>query len=759
MSEDRSGDSDPERIREDDPEPTASSRDDAKDAPGQPQESEGGIDRDDVDAGDAAGDADASSEGGDATDDEPDGSQEPVQGDGPDDPEDPYADERVAEGEGDEFAGTRERVADPDDWRLDERAEERKLDSSRLKTTRLTPEEEKKAYPFRLLFHLSAITGALLTVMASILHFAVTPIQGLQTLYVFLATGLVLLAVYAFPLARFPEKPPMGPPEVIARTRMYRKIILRSFGIAFALAFVTLVALEVVALMVGLKWLNMPMGSLLLARHFVLVPVVVVGIVLGALYTRIAIPSRQEKEPYEDVLVAVFTGLFALSAVVALFFASGIPAVVAWSGIEPRQAVYIAGVGLASAVLIANLRLRFPNVWRIVQEEVALSKEVDRPAAQTMQKRMMRNYIVALLFVVGSIAFLASRAAGLMRPGEGGNLDVVLIVYLGLGALFLGIIGVNYVQARQIGNRLIMNQSGKAGPGKKRYTPEQVTRYTVMGISDGIAFLLLIMMLLVSTGTLQRLGPWNVDSSYGTDFFVFAVIAAIGPFGFMWAREAARIRTIDEKFPDFLRDLAESQKAGMTLPRALMTAAQGAYGPLTKEIQIMASQVEWGVSFNEALERFAERTRTPLIERTVSLVREAASSGGNVVDILSAASDDAREIKNILVERKQQMGVYSMIIYIAFGVFLTVIGVLNSQFIPELAAAAGDAAGEQVGGIQFGNIDVDTYQRIFFHAALVQGIGGGLVSGVMTEGHPLAGLRHSVIMTMIAYIVFRFFIM
>jgi archaeal flagellar protein FlaJ len=659
----------------------------------------------------------------------------------------------------DEFGFTREPVVDPDDFTVLERALRLQQDPEAVTSRGLSEEEERRAKPFRLLFHLSAITGALLTLMAAILHFAASPVRGLETIYVFIATGLVLLAVYSLPLARFPEKTPRGSSDHIARVNAYRKIYLRAFGIAFAIGFVVLVLLEFVALLVGVGAMRLPTTSLLLAQHFVLVPVVVVSVLIGALYLRMHVPSRVEAEPLEGILVAVFTGTFVFSATLALFFALGIPAVVQYTGVEPRQAVYIAGVGLACAIAIANLRLRIPNVVRIIQEEVDLSKQVDRSAAQDMQKSMMRNYVLALVFFFGCIGFLGVWLAGYVKPGGAVSPDVALIVLLGLGALFLGVIGVNYVQARQIGSRLILNDSGKAGPGKKRHSPEQVTRYTVMAIGGGIAFLMLIFMLLVATGTLTRIGPLPLDPSYGTDFFVFAILASLGPFGYLWAREAARIRTIDEKFPDFLRDLAESQRAGMTLPRALLTAAQGAYGPLTKEIKIMASQVEWGVSFNEALQRFSERTRTPLIERTVSLVCEAASSGGNVVDILAAASDDAREIKNILMERKQQMGVYSMIIYIAFGVFLTVIGVLNSQFIPELAAAAGEAAGEQVGGLRFGNIDVPTYQRIFWHAAIVQGIGGGLVAGVMTDGHPLSGLRHSVIMTLVAYVVFRFFIM
>ena len=112
-----------------------------------------------------------------------------------------------------------------------------------------------------------------------------------------------------------------------------------------------------------------------------------------------------------------------------------------------------------------------------------------------------------------------------------------------------------------------------------------------------------------------------------------------GPYGLFYNREAKRILAIDEKFPDFLRDLAESARAGMTLPRALVTAAQGTYGTLTSDIKTMAAQVDWGVDFGEALTRFAQRTKTPLIDRTVSLVVEAQRAGGAQHDHGAATPD------------------------------------------------------------------------------------------------------------------------
>ena len=169
----------------------------------------------------------------------------------------------------------------------------------------------------------------------------------------------------------------------------------------------------------------------------------------------------------------------------------------------------------------------------------------------------------------------------------------------------------------------------------------------------------------------------------------------------------------------------------------------------------MAAQIQWGISFDHALASFAKRVDTPLVQRTVSLVIEASNSGGNVIDVLTAASDDAREIQMIQAERKGGMQIYVMIIYIAFLVFLGVIGILNVKFMPEVSQAVAAASGVTVGSITFAAFDIQAFRTLFFHAAVIQGLGGGFVAGAMEDGKPVAGLRHGFAMTIIAYVAFR----
>lgn len=290
----------------------------------------------------------------------------------------------------------------------------------------------------------------------------------------------------------------------------------------------------------------------------------------------------------------------------------------------------------------------------------------------------------------------------------------------------------------------------KGRVGKRKRTIEQNLRVTVYFITGLVALAALGATFVIATGGA------GIHTKYATDAFLVALVFGFGPFGYFYNRDLNRIKAIDDKFPDFLRDLSESSRAGMTLPRALVNAAHGAYGGLTPEIKKMASQVEWGVNFAEVIERFADRVRSPLIDRTVSLIVEAQRAGGSMVEILGAAADDAREIKQIVTSRSNQMAAYMMVIYISFFVFIAVVLVLQAQFIPAFKIAV-DAAGSgsRVGGLQFKQFDPEDFNTIFFHASLVQGIGGALVGGVLTKGNAITGLKSGVIMIISAWLSFR----
>lgn len=523
-------------------------------------------------------------------------------------------------------------------------------------------------------------------------------------------------------------------------------IVLTGLGVAVAI----LTALAFLAQAGGVAIFRSLLDAYV--AYYLAIFAVVLVPVGGAVLVRMRVKSEVAYTPKLKALAIGGSTLTLVLVFFAVFIGSGLAE---GSGIQIENAVLVMGGAVLSLILFVKSRALLPSVVGLIRESIATSASVDETATENIKTRMIATYVAGLVFVLGFAGYFVATTMGVVEtPASSLGTDMGFFLYLLVGIALLVVVVMRYFQSVNMDQRFATKEEA-AAIGKKRLTADQVKRYLILGFSIGTASLLFIVGVLISVGALTSLGPFPVAKKYGTDFFVGAILLGLGPYGWYQAREASRIEAIDQKFPEFLRDLAESQRAGMTLTEAVLTAAKGSYGLLTPEIRKMAAQIEWGVSFSDALQRFAARVNTPLINRTVSLVIQASSAGGNVVDVLTAAADDSREIQQIVKERKQSMSIYLMIIYIAFAVFIGVIAVLNAQFIPEVHKAVSKADGVSIGGLNFRAFDQDDFKTLFFHAAIIQGLGGGIVGGVMAGGKPIHGLRHSFVLVFIAWVLFR----
>lgn len=466
------------------------------------------------------------------------------------------------------------------------------------------------------------------------------------------------------------------------------------------------------------------------------------------LVARASFQTRYRGRAWHDPAAYALLAIGGLVAAVAFLKNHDLLNVGPLAQVRPDQTPYLITLTVLFELVAFRWLLRYPPVAVVFASELEIAKRAHREERELLERRALRAYLLGLVFVLVSFLLIGGVATGRVATGGGQNTWLILFIYVGVALITLGLLFARFVQHRVVRDRSRREEKGEVVAGR-RLTAEQRNAILLYAMSGVFA------AMFATLGVLSFVGYGGLTARFATDFLVLAFLIGVGPFGFRRALEMRRIRAMDDKFPDFLRDLAEGLRAGMTLPRSLFSAAYGTYGALTPEIKRMSAQVEWGVSFTESLQRFAQRVRTPLIQRTVSLINEASHAGGSVVDILTAAANDSREIKQILEDRRRQMGIYSVIIYIAFVVFLVVIYVLSAQFIPSFQQAVQGSGGTQVGGVSLRPFETATYVTIFFHAALVQGVGSGLVAGVMTEGHPLGGLKHSFVMAIIAWVFFR----
>ena len=89
------------------------------------------------------------------------------------------------------------------------------------------------------------------------------------------------------------------------------------------------------------------------------------------------------------------------------------------------------------------------------------------------------------------------------------------------------------------------------------------------------------------------------------------------------------VKEIEEKFPIFLRDVAESMHSGLPLHQAIIANSKLDYGRLTREVKKMAHQLSWGMPVNKVLDQFTERMRSSKrLFSSLRTVRESYLSGG-----------------------------------------------------------------------------------------------------------------------------------
>jgi len=275
---------------------------------------------------------------------------------------------------------------------------------------------------------------------------------------------------------------------------------------------------------------------------------------------------------------------------------------------------------------------------------------------------------------------------------------------------------------------------------------------------------------------------------------LLAVIIGTIPYALFAYAGYKKIGSMEDQLPTFLLDLAEAQKIGMTLPEALKQVSGTDYGKLSEEVKKMNDQLSWGISVQNVMDNFAKRMqKSQMIGRVARIIIEAYNSGGDIGRTMEATAQDITAIKEAEKERKALTSQHTIVMYAIYFIFIGIVIGLSQTLIPMLnlntqTTGAGGLAGLMVfqdpclSCLTASNIycincsmisilckmfDLGSggscyYNGLFILMAVVQGIFTGLVAGQIGEGSVIAGLKHSMIMTVAGFgtliVMFKFFV-
>lgn len=241
-----------------------------------------------------------------------------------------------------------------------------------------------------------------------------------------------------------------------------------------------------------------------------------------------------------------------------------------------------------------------------------------------------------------------------------------------------------------------------------------------------------------------------------------AIIAL--PFIVGLVLENKREQEISDMFLEFSRNLAESVATGTPVSKSIVNMREKNFGILGPYVQKLANQISIGIPVSEALQTFAYDVDNPVITRAVTLISEAEKAGGEIDYILESSAKSIAEVEKLKKERKA--AIYSIVVqgYIIFFIFVGIMLVIEFKILPLTAGIS------SIGGLntnfnnigQFGqnqsqtSIGAPTVAQLanpLFYLLIVQGLFAGLVIGKVTEGNIKAGIKHSFILGIAAYLI------
>ena len=255
---------------------------------------------------------------------------------------------------------------------------------------------------------------------------------------------------------------------------------------------------------------------------------------------------------------------------------------------------------------------------------------------------------------------------------------------------------------------------------------------------------------------------------FGTNSRLFRPLIALGLFIAslqFWLdilRENKRQREIELKFIEFVRALVETVRSGIPIPKAILSVSKADYGALSPYIKKLANQIEWGIPLHDALKNFSFDSGNKVIKRSIAIVIEAEESGGNIDQVLQSVSNSVVQIRRLKDDRKSE--VYSQLVqgYFVFFIFIGTMLVLQIYLLPQLTDIADVLVGFKGGSFESllsgteekgSTINMST---LFIWLILIQGFFAGVMIGKFSEGELKAGLKHSLILMIVGYIVFTF---
>jgi flagellar protein FlaJ len=231
-----------------------------------------------------------------------------------------------------------------------------------------------------------------------------------------------------------------------------------------------------------------------------------------------------------------------------------------------------------------------------------------------------------------------------------------------------------------------------------------------------------------------------------------SLIISMSAPAFMASRFSRERRSLERELPEFIRDVAEGRKTGLSPEVAIERLGGRHYGILSKHVKKMGAQLSWGVSLSTVVSTFTAAVSSWITKAIGVLLIEVVDVGGGTIRSFADMAEFTRNINEMEGERRAALRPFVFITYVA-GVMVIIttfilVYLLNAPAISGIGASTTPTVDPNA-------IDMLLTTAVFDSFVI------GIVAGKMGESGVSDGFKHSiflVIASLIAIVLARSFI-
>ena len=218
-----------------------------------------------------------------------------------------------------------------------------------------------------------------------------------------------------------------------------------------------------------------------------------------------------------------------------------------------------------------------------------------------------------------------------------------------------------------------------------------------------------------------------------------ALFVATAPAAMVHNKLSSKKASTEKGINNFLRDLTEVRKTGLSPERCIESLADRDYGEFSKELRKISSEISWGLPVRRVIMDFLKRTRSWMTQIVMFLLVETIDVGGGTIAMIEALARFNNMTQEVDKEKKMAVRPYVMMPYFA-SIMLVATTIMMITFTGTTAGLTGAKTTKNLGEV------VITFTTAsVFHSYLI-----GLVAGKISEESISSGFKHAAILVVIA---------